>query len=126
MSDCSNKGIINTTFIIDGLPDDNNCNGVNTNRIISCSGDTSIELSQNDLLVTGNIIPSSDDAYMAGSISRRFREVNTVNGRSTIWTSTSKIVTPEIDLGTDSENNVRIITANNSIIKNDTIFGGSY
>lgn len=126
MSDCSNKGIINTTFIIDGLPDDNNCNGIDTNKVISCSGNTSIELSTNEILINGNLLPKSDNTINIGSENKRFRNINTINGKSTVWESTTKIITPELDLGKDSDNNIRIITADNSILKNDVINGGNY
>jgi hypothetical protein len=126
MSDCSNKGIINTTFIIDGLPDDNNCNGIDTNKVISCSGNTSIDLSTNEILINGDLLPKYDDIINIGSENKRFRTINTVNGKSTVWVSTTKITTPELDLGEDSDNNIRIITADNSILKNDVINGGNY
>ena len=58
--------------------------------------------------------------------SKRFRDVNTVSGSSTVWTSSIKVNTPTLDLGNDTQGNLRQITADNSIIKDDTLLGGTY
>lgn len=85
-----------------------------------------------DLLVTGNtevtgdITPTTDNISNLGTSIKRFRDINTVSGTSTVWTSTIRVITPELDLGLDSSGNTRIITADNSIIQNDTLLGGTY
>ena len=124
---CNNvNGSINKTFIIESLPPENNCTGFSTNLIVSCSGDTSIELSTDDIIFSGNVIPAITDTYVVGTPTRRFRDINTISGTSTVWTSTVQVVTPNLNLGLDSLNNSRIITANNSIIQNDILTGGNY
>lgn len=84
-----------------------------------------IEITGNTF-VGGNIEPINDDFSSIGSTLKRFREINTVSGTTSYWTSTTKIISPEIELGTDILGNTRIITANNSIIQNDTLQGGTY
>ena len=56
----------------------------------------------------------------------RFRNINTISGTSTVWTSTDRVITPNLDLGLDSSGNTRTITANNSIIQDDCLLGGTY
>jgi len=70
--------------------------------------------------------PVLDDNVQLGTPTRRFREVNTVSGTSTTWTSTNRVITPNLDLGLDSQSNGRIITANNSIIQDDCLDAGDY
>jgi len=126
MSCSSNNGSINKTFIIEGVEPSNLCSGVTTNLIQSCSGNTSIQFGTNQIVFSGSVIPHSTDVYNVGTPSKRFRDVNTVSGTSTVWTSTIQVNTPNLNLGVDSSGNTRIITANNSIIQNDTLLGGSY
>ena len=52
--------------------------------------------------------------------------VNTVSGSTTFWTASVEVQTPLLNLGNDSQGNSRIITANNSVIQSDTLFGGGY
>ena len=40
--------------------------------------------------------------------------------------ATNEIKTPQLNLGKDTQGNQRIITANNSVIQSDTLFGGGY
>lgn len=70
--------------------------------------------------------PTSDDLVTVGSPSRRFRDVNTVSGTSTVWTSTIQVITPNLNLGLDTDSIQRTITADNSIIQDDTLMGGIY
>lgn len=91
------------------------CTGINTSNIYGCS----------PITIHNDLLPVNDDNSSLGSATRRFREVNTVSGNSTVWVST-KINTTELDLGLDSSGNTRTITADNSIIKNDILNGGSY
>lgn len=73
-----------------------------------------------------DIVPNTDDTIDLGKPSQRFRDINTVSGRTSYWTSTIKIISPELDLGNDSLGNPRNITADNSIIQNDILFGGNF
>jgi len=70
--------------------------------------------------------PTSDGTKTFGTPNRRFRDVNTISGTSTVWTSTDRVVTPELHLGLDSQNNNRTITANNSVIQDDVLDAGDY
>jgi hypothetical protein len=70
--------------------------------------------------------PDIDDYVQLGTPVKRWREVNTVSGTSTVWTSTNRVITPNLDLGLDSLSNSRIITANNSIIQDDCLDAGGY
>ena len=126
MSCNTNNGSINKTFIIEGLSPDTNCSGFTTNLIISCSGDTSIGLSNDNIIFSGNVIPVVTDTYNVGTPIRRFRDINTISGTSTVWTSTVQVITPNLNLGLDSLGNSRIITADNSIIQQDILNGGNY
>jgi len=73
-----------------------------------------------------DITPSIDNTINFGTQLKRFRDINTVSGTTTVWTATTKVYTPELDLGLDSLGNTRVITANNSIIQDDTLNGGSF
>jgi hypothetical protein len=70
--------------------------------------------------------PTSDDFVSIGTSSRRFRNVNTVSGTSTYWTSTGVVYTPVLNLGLDFSGDTRIITAESSIIQDDILYGGFY
>ena len=74
----------------------------------------------------GDIIPITDNTINLGTPIKRFRDINTVSGTTTVWTSTIKVYTPELDLGLDSLGNQRTITANNSVIQNDILNGGIF
>ena len=74
----------------------------------------------------GDIIPVIDNTINLGTPIKRFRDINTVSGTTSVWTATTKIYTPELDLGLDSLGNQRTITANNSVIQNDTLNGGIF
>lgn len=98
-----------------------NCGSGSTaffNTISACTEDT--------INVGSSLTPLNDSTVDAGTPLRRYREVNTVNGMSSIWASTVRVVTPEVTLGYDSSGELRILTANSSILQNDVINGGSY
>ena len=98
-----------------------NCGSGSTaffNTISACTEDT--------INVGSSLTPVVDGSVDAGTPLRRYREVNTVNGMSSIWASTVRVVTPEVTLGYDSQGELRILTANSSILQNDIINGGSY
>jgi hypothetical protein len=92
------------------------CTGINTSNLYGCS----------PITIHDDLLPLNDGSSDLGTPIKRFRDINTISGTSTVWTSTSKITTPEIDLGVDSSGNTRLITADNSIINNDVLYGGVY
>lgn len=73
-----------------------------------------------------DIRPYSSDTINLGTSGFRFRDINTLSGTSTYWTSTITVNTPQVDLGLDGDGNSRIITANNSVIQEDTLNGGTF
>jgi hypothetical protein len=78
------------------------------------------------ITIHDNIEPSDDGLIDLGIPLKRFREINTLSGNSSVWTSTISVNTPNLNLGVDLSGNTRIITANNSILQNDILNGGSY
>ena len=98
--------------------------------IINCGTGSTIvnilEACDDVITIASDIVPPSDGLISVGTPKRRFREVNTVSGMTTIWSSTIRVVTPEVSLGYDSQGELRILTANSSILQNDIISGGSY
>lgn len=141
---CGNSDITKI-FIIEGGP--NNLTGATINGdliisgdIIQCNTGTTSSIYTSSILecnsgVTINsaitvynteILPTSDNLINFGSPIRRFRNINTVSGTSTVWTSTGIIYTPILDLGLDSSGDTRQITADNSIIQDDVLNGGLY
>jgi len=106
---CNSGSTIYTTYI---EPCDPN-SGVTVSNILT-------------IYPNGDILPTSDNAINLGTSNRRFRDINTVSGTSTVWTSTNQVITPNLNLGLDSLGNQRTITANNSVIQNDILNGGSY
>ena len=92
------------------------CTGIYTSNLYGCS----------PITIHDDLLPLNDGSSDLGSSIKRFRDVNTISGTSTVWTSTNKIITPELNLGLDSFGNTRTITANNSIIQDDILNGGDY
>ena len=127
-----NTSDINQTFIIEPLatsgetPVISACTSVYTNEIIGCDDETTTITLSDKIEVSKSILPIIDSTRDLGTPSFRFRNINSVSGMSSVWVSTEKIITPELNLGLDSELNPRIITANSSIIQNDIINGGDY
>jgi hypothetical protein len=121
---------INETFIIEPLIINNDiisaCTAVITNNLISCSGDSQIHLTSGLTIFNTSIVPEIDNNIDVGTSFKRFRDINTVSGTSSVWTSTITVITPTLDLGLDSQGNLRQITANNSIIQDDILLGGTY
>lgn len=78
------------------------------------------------ITIHDDITPNNDNTFYLGTNLKRFRDINTVSGTTTYWTATVKVITPEVDLGNDSLGNSRIITANNSVIQNDVLNGGTF
>jgi len=92
------------------------CTGVYTSNLYGCS----------PITIHDDLLPLNDGGSDLGTPVKRFRDVNTISGTSTVWTSTNKIITPELNLGLDSSGNTRTITANNLIIQDDILNGGDY
>jgi hypothetical protein len=129
MENCSPGNVnLNKTFIISSTPVTPvlPCSAVTTNIMFSCDGSNTFTFTGNTITPYKDIIPLTDNTINIGTLSRRFRNINTVNGQSTIWTSTNRVNTPRLNLGLDSQGNSRIITANNSVIQDDILNGGSY
>jgi len=131
---CNNHNSdINQTFIIEPLliATGNSstitaCTAVFTNEIVSCDSDSQISLLSGETVFSTSILPLIDSTIDFGVPIRRFRNINTVSGTSTVWTSTLKIITPILDLGIDSSGYTRQITADNSVIAYDELNGGNY
>jgi hypothetical protein len=124
---------INETFIIESADGENNLTGFtytpssNTFTISSEIAVLSVEMNEiNGISSTGNILPTNDNSIILGNTNLRFRNINTVSGNSTVWSSSVSVNTPELNLGLDFSGNSRIITAENSILQNDTLNGGVY
>lgn len=131
MNSC-NPSDINQTFIIEpqsltgGTPVVSACTAIYTNEVISCNGDATIILGSGSTIFSTNIIPATDNTIDIGYPTQRFRNINSVSGTSTYWTSTTSVTTAALALGLDSSGNTRTITANNSVIQNDILLGGIY
>lgn len=132
MSCVNNFSDINETFIIEPMFMTGEsatwtaCTGVYTNMLVSCDGDAYINLSTGETRFNTSIVPVNDGDIDLGSVTKRFRDINTISGTTTVWTSSVSLTTPNLILGIDSEGENRIITANNSIIQNDILSGGNY
>lgn len=87
---------------------------------------SAITINDSIIVIPDGIIPTTGDTKSIGTPARRFRDINTISGTSTVWTSTDRVITPNLDLGLDGLGNSRIITANNSIIQDDTLNGGTF
>lgn len=129
MENCSQGNIsLNKTFVISSTPVTPvlPCSAYTTNLIFSCDGSKTFTFSGNTITPYKDITPESDNVINIGTPIKRFRDINTVSGTSTVWTSTIQVITPNLNLGLDSGNNQRTITADNSILQNDILFGGTY
>jgi hypothetical protein len=118
--------IIEPMSLTGGTPVISACTAIYTNTIISCSGDAEIILGTGQTIFNTSIIPLLDATIDIGIPLQRFRDINTVSGTSSVWTSTISVTTPLLDLGLDSSGNTRQITADNSIIQDDFLNGGVY
>lgn len=129
MSCTNNNGNFNETIILEPSGEDviviTACTGVITNHLYSCSGDSEIHLTSGATVFTQSIEPEVDNSISVGTQFKRFRDLNTFSGSSTYWSSTT-ISTTSIDLGLDSLGNSRILTADSSVMQNDTLNGGIF
>jgi hypothetical protein len=131
MSCQGNSSDINQTFIIEPLSITSStvvsaCTAIFTNELNSCSGDSQIQMASGATFFNTDILPVVDATIGLGLPGSRFRVVNSVSGVSTYWTATTSVTTAMLDLGVDSSGNTRQITANNSIIQDDILLGGTY
>ena len=105
----------------------NNTGGTLTASINVMTGLTiNGQLTADTINATTSILPTQDITVNIGTPTNRFREVNTYSGTTTIWSATTIVYSPTLDLGLDSLGNSRILTANTSILNNDVLLGGSY
>ena len=130
MSCVNTSSNINQTFIIESTggvtPILSACTAFYTNNIISCDGDAEIILGTGQTIFNTTLIPLLDATIDLGIPTQRFRDINTISGTSTVWSSTISVTTPLLNLGIDSSGNTRQITANNSIVQDDFLHGGIY
>lgn len=126
ISDINQTFIIEPVFISGSTDVISACTGIYTNIIKSCDSDSEIILDGGQIIFNNDIIPIVDSLNDLGVVGNRFRNINTVSGTSTIWVSTIKTITPELDLGLDSLGNNRIINSDTSVLNNDILFGGNY
>jgi hypothetical protein len=118
-------GTIDGNLVVNG--DIINCSSgatIYTENIVAC--ETGVTINHAVTFYPTDVVPTSDNLINFGSPTRRYRNVNTVSGTSTVWTSTGVVYTPVLDLGQDLSGNTRIITAESSIIQDDLLFGGTY
>lgn len=113
---CGSNGEIIKTYIIDDYSSLTACTTVNTDEIYSCS--------LTGITFGDSLLPINDGTIDLGTPSRRFRDVNTISGTTTVWAATGIIYTPILDLGLDLSGDTRQITAENSIIQDDILNGG--
>lgn len=130
-NNCGNSGI-NKTFILEpmtttgGTPVISACTAVFTNKVESCDSNTEILLLSGETVFNTDILPINDNELSIGYPTRRFRELNSFSGTTSIWSATTRVVTPELQLGLDSSGNTRTITADNSVIQDDILNGGTF
>lgn len=91
-------------------------------------GTTEIELGGTSTTLSGltSVNATTFTGDDIGTETKRFRSVNTISGSTTYWSVSEELQTPKINLGDDSQGTSRIITADNSVIQSDTLFGGDY
>ena len=128
MSECGNSNLKQTFLVVPSLVQEtlSACTAIYTNEIISCSGDSIVFLSSGETVFNTSIKPLIDGTIDVGVPSKRFRDINTISGTTTVWNATISVTTPTLNLGLDSLSNLRIINADNSIVQDDTLFGGQY
>jgi hypothetical protein len=76
--------------------------------------------------INNDFLPVTDNTINLGTPVKRYRDINTVSGTTTIWSATTRVYTPELDLGLDSNSESRVMNANNSVLQNDILNGGSF
>lgn len=128
-----NDGINLSTFInnftgltVNGIL---SANTTYTNQINSLSGDSSIIMGTGEISITQTLTPANGNVDLGFNL-KRFRAINTISGSSSYWNSTTMTVgsltANTIDLGFDSGGDRRILTADSSVLKDDTLIPGFY
>jgi hypothetical protein len=112
---------ISETFIVQSRP----LNPLSVSDEISTNTISSLE-SSGITFNSSTLNPSIDNNFDIGSPVKRFRNINSVSGTTSIWSVCDVVNTPSLNLGIDSNNESRLITANNSVIQYDTLVGGDY
>jgi len=77
-------------------------------------------LSATSISMSGDITPDTDNLYNIGTLFKRFRSLNIVNGVAVYFTASTRVTTNEIELGS------QILTENNVILTGQTIDGGDW
>lgn len=136
MAFINNLSNVNETFIIE--PEFNTgtsnvvsaCTAVYTDTLVSCSGDSIVNLSTGEVTVNQNLNPAVDLGQTLGTPIKRFREVNTLSGNTTYWTATvvniNILSASTIDLGLDTQGNPRLLTADSCVLAQDILAPGTY
>lgn len=81
---------------------------------------TSGNTSASTIFVDGDIKPQTDNSSNLGTLFKRFRSLNTVNGIAKNFTATTKVTTPELELGNT------IVTENNIVLSGNCVDGGEW
>ena len=82
-----------------------NSGGTFTGGTGSCITDLYIENLHDcvsGITLHGDITPVTDNTINFGTPIKRFRDINTVSGTTTFWSATTRVYTPELDLGLDN------------------------
>lgn len=123
---------LNQTFVIEAPPNIGGgygCDNIIIDSVMSCSGDTIIKLSTDNVSINQTLLPATALVDL-GTTVKRFRSINTVSGTSTYWTTNiirSAVINAEaINLGSDILNNNRVITANTALLIGDSLGGQVY
>lgn len=135
MSNCGPHSI-NKTIIIQppsltgGNPTISACTALYTDTISACTSAVTINgglvIKPTEVTLHKDLVPPTDNTISIGTPNKRFRGLNSLSGKTTLWSATTRVTTPEIHLGLDVSGNSRTITADNSIIKFDCLNGGTY
>lgn len=128
MSGCGNSNLKQSFLVVSSLVQEtlSACTAIYSNELISCSGDSVVFLSSGETVFNTSIKPVNDGTIDVGTPLKRFRDINTISGTTTVWNATTSVTTPTLNLGLDTLNNLRIINADNSIVQDDTLNGGNF
>jgi hypothetical protein len=81
------------------------------------------------IVINKDLTPSNSNVRV-GTTTNRFRELNTLSGSSSYWSSTTALIptlsATTIDLGLDGLGNERVLTADSSVLVNDILNPGYY
>jgi len=72
------------------------------------------------IYLENDLIPITDNSSSLGTIIKRYRDLNTVNGIAVNFTAETRISTVELKLGNT------IITEDNIILSGNTLYGGNW